>query len=287
MPRDARFWRNVTIVAVAHIAAVFALVRWNHEKGRPNLQSIVWLNSEVAARTETAVEATPPSEADTPPIKPEEHADTPVPESARSDIQLPIATPTPSPSPGPTPLPKPSLTPLPKASMRPTAKPTPKPTPKKSAEPKATPKPSPNKSATPSDQKKPTDAAKKEPVKTAPASADGVDSQKSGSTGTSAAARASEFNWYGKMLHDRFYSEWIQPKTSVAVGAKMSALVRIRIEKDGRISKFTIVKPSGNVVVDESVAAIAKKVTQVDPLPKGLGGAFHEVNINFELNPEP
>jgi TonB family protein len=90
------------------------------------------------------------------------------------------------------------------------------------------------------------------------------------------------------MLHDRFYSEWIQPTTSVAVGAKMSALVRIRIEKDGRVSKFEIVRPSGNVVVDESVAAVAKRVTQVDPLPKGLGsGAYYEVNINFELNPEP
>ena len=88
------------------------------------------------------------------------------------------------------------------------------------------------------------------------------------------------------MLHDRFYSEWIQPTTSVAVGAKMSALVRIRIETDGRVSSFTIVRPSGNVVVDESVAAIAKRVTQVDPLPKGLsGGAYYEVNINFELNP--
>lgn len=89
------------------------------------------------------------------------------------------------------------------------------------------------------------------------------------------------------MLHDRFYSEWIQPTTSVAIGAKMSALVRIRIEKDGRVSKFTIMRPSGNVVVDESVTAVAKRVTQVDPLPKGLGGgAYYEVNINFELNPE-
>ena len=66
----------------------------------------------------------------------------------------------------------------------------------------------------------------------------------------------------------------------------MSALVRIRIEKDGRISKFTVVRPSGNVVVDESVAAVAKRVTQVDPLPNGLGaGAFYEVNITFELDP--
>ena len=31
MPRDARFWRNVTIIAVAHIAIIVTLVRWNRE----------------------------------------------------------------------------------------------------------------------------------------------------------------------------------------------------------------------------------------------------------------
>jgi TonB family protein len=89
------------------------------------------------------------------------------------------------------------------------------------------------------------------------------------------------------MLHDRFHKEWDQPKTVVATGTRMSATVRIRIEKDGRVSKFTIVKPSGNVAVDESVAAVEKRVTQVDALPAGLTkGAFYEVQIIFELNPE-
>ena len=90
------------------------------------------------------------------------------------------------------------------------------------------------------------------------------------------------------MLHDRFFSEWVQPTTIVATGAKMSALVRIRIEKDGRVSSFEIVRPSGNVVVDESVTAVAKRVIKVDPLPSGLGnGGHYDVKINFELNPEP
>jgi len=41
------------------------------------------------------------------------------------------------------------------------------------------------------------------------------------------------------------------------------------------------------VVVDESVEAIAKRVTQVDPLPSGLvKGAYYDVQINFELNAE-
>ena len=89
------------------------------------------------------------------------------------------------------------------------------------------------------------------------------------------------------MLHDRFYKEWVQPTTVVASGAKFSALAKIRIEKDGRISDFKIVRSSGNVVVDESIEAVAKRVTRVDSLPTGLAKADHyDVNINFELNPE-
>jgi TonB family protein len=286
MSRDARFWRNVTIIAVAHIVCIIVLVRWSRATAKPNLESIVWMNGEVAAigspaRAESAVEPAPPP--DIPPFIPEEKESSPQ-TSAKSDIQLP--TQTPSPIPVATPSPKSSVTPVPKPPVRPTAKPTPRPSPKKSPGAKATPKPSPKKSATPPEQKKANEETRKESLKVAPTNSDFA-GDKSGSTETTGAARSSEFSWYGKMLHDRFYSEWIQPTTSVAVGAKMSALVRIRIEKDGRVSKFTLVRPSGNVVVDESIAAVAKKVTQVDPLPKGLGGgAFYEVNINFELNPE-
>jgi TonB family protein len=101
----------------------------------------------------------------------------------------------------------------------------------------------------------------------------------------SGSGNASQFSWYGNMLHDRFFSSWDQPTSVVATGAKMSVLVRLRIEKDGRVSNFALVRPSGNVVVDESVAAVAKRVTQVDPLPAGLGhGEHYDVNINFELN---
>lgn len=292
MPRDARFWRNVTLIAVAHIAIVAWLVRWNQETRKPNSQSIVWMSGaalEVAskhapAQTESAVETPPPEEADPSRSKPEE-VEPPVPAPAKSDIHLPTVSPTPTPV--ATPAPRPSVTPVPKASPKPTAKPSPKPSPKKIAEAKATPKPSPKKSATSASPARKEDEAKKESVKVAPANADTA-GEKAGSTGADGAVRASEFSWYGKMLHDRFYSEWIQPTTSVAIGTKISVVVRIRIEKDGRVSNFTVAKPSGNVVVDESVAAVAARVTQVDPLPKGLGsGAYYEVKINFELNPEP
>ena len=259
----------------------------------------------------------------TPEIKPEptrkeepEEAQ-PILTAAKSDIQLPTATPKPTPSatPTPRPTPKPTATRAPKPT--PTAKPTPKSTPKpkpKSSPKKLLAKASPKASATRKEKENEENdetAKKKEIAKTALAKKEaaksnadesGESSEKSakkavaahtgkkpgsgaGGEGTGAGG-SSEFGWYGNMLHDRFYSEWMQPTTNIPSGAKISALVKIRIEKDGTVSDFKIVKPSGNVVIDESVEAVAKRVTQVDPLPAGLGdGGHYDVNINFEVNP--
>ncbi len=212
--------------------------------------------------------------------------------------------------------PKPSANPKPtlKATLKPTPKPTPRLTPKKTVLAKALPKRSPKAKPTPAesdenDKQADADAEKKKIAKAALAKNDAGDSnssekpvkktttvQSGSSKGTSAGANghaggagsASEFGWYGSMLHDRFYSEWIQPTTVISSGTKLSALVKIRIEKDGHVSDFEIIKPSGNVVIDESVAATAKRVTQVDPLPDGIGsGGHYDVRINFELNSAP
>src|SRR5438067_9461279 len=89
------------------------------------------------------------------------------------------------------------------------------------------------------------------------------------------------------MLHDRFYSEWVQPTTLATAGSKNSVLVKLRIEKDGRVSSFEIVRPSGSSDLDESVKALANRVSRVEPLPDGLGkGDHYDVKINFEINSE-
>jgi TolA protein len=119
------------------------------------------------------------------------------------------------------------------------------------------------------------------PVKKATAGGDG-EAKAKGSDG-SGGKGSGAVGWYGNMLHDRFYSEWVQP-TSVVHSARLSVLLRIRIQKDGRISEYSIAKSSGNPVVDDSVKAAAARVKQVDPLPSGLGDAYYDVNINFELN---
>ena len=282
MPRDARFWRNVTLIALAHFAVVLALARTSRDQQKPNGPSVTWLNS---AAPETAAAPAPPSpapERETVPPEPEKQDEPQVTTVARSEIHLPSPTPIPTPTPRPKPTATPTTTPRPSAT--PSAKPIPKATPRKPVVAATTPKLSPKKEKTPETKNK-DDGVKKELLakkESAPGKSDSTGEGPGHGNGP-----VSEFAWYRTMLHDRFYKEWQQPKTILASGAKMSTLVKIRIEKDGRVSKFTIVRPSGNVVMDESVAAVTPRVTQVDPLPAGLSkSAFYEVQINFELNPE-
>ena len=272
MRRDARFWRNVVLITLVHVAALIALLRWAGASRLESAREITWLNTDQDANA--SVDSPKPEETPTPveekSAPPEENQSLPAP--AKSDIELPTATPSPSPSVSATP------NPSPKAS--------PKPSPKKKTSPKPSPTPEKKKSkaqATPEKQNSKKLAAKKVDTKKSEKK-----ETKSGSApggGTQVNISSANAGWYGNMLHDRFYREWAQPTTVVASGAKLSALARIRIEKDGRISNFKIVRPSGNVVVDESVVAVGKKVTRVDAPPAGIGNSGHyDVNINFALN---
>jgi outer membrane biosynthesis protein TonB len=297
MPKDARFWRNVTLIALAHVALLLGLILWSDEaRSSSNAQSIGWIRGAedlVAGKPESSESPQPAMTPIPPPEserleKDETAEETPLVTAAKSEIELP------TPTPEPTSTPRPTATPTPKTK----ATPTPKPTLKKTLMAKASPKPSPIVMATPTksaeEAKKPDASAEKKKIaKTAPAKTESS-SQASGTTGSAGkvghsggGSTASEFGWYGNMLHDRFYSAWIQPTTTVASGAKISTLVKVRIEKDGRVSGFEIIKPSQNIIVNESVAAVAKRVNQVDPPPAGLGtGDHYDVKINFELNTE-
>ena len=303
MSKDARFWRNVILIALAHIALLAGLIRWSlHSKRPSNAQSIVWIGGgenggEIKSAAPTPVKVLA-ARAEPTPLKSDEPEDEkPLLTAAKSEIQLP----TPKPAATSTPTHKPTASPTPKVKPTPaqTAKPTPKPTPKKTVLAKASPKPSPKVKPTPAKSGEKAEQAdintEKKKIAINATGKDGSSSQASSGKTNSAGkdghvgggSSASEFSWYGNMLHDRFYSAWIQPTTNIATGSKISTLVKVRIEKDGRVSNFEIVKPSENVVVNESVAGIGKRVTQVDPLPAGFGNGDHyDVKINFELSPE-
>src|SRR5215470_1011709 len=269
---SGRFWANVVVIALAHVALITGLIRWSvAAKASSNSESIVWLgnagdiSADETEKEESASPKQPPRERESNRLEQNETADEkPVVRTAKSEIELPSTTPRPTPTATPA---KPSPTP---ASRE---KPTPKPVTKL--------KPSPAKANAKPEKKEKIVLAKKDSAAQS-GSAPSGSTDKTGSVGGS---NASEFGWYGNMLHDRFYSAWIQPTTNVPSGTKISTLVRVRIEKDGRVSKFEIAKPSGNATVNESVAAVAKQINQVDPPPTGLIKDDHyDVKINFELN---
>jgi TonB family protein len=281
------------LIALAHVVLIAGLIRWSvAAKASSNPESIVWLggagdlSTSETEKEESSSTKQPAAEPESSRSEKDEAAEEkPAVTTAKSEIELPTATPKPTPSATPA---KPS--PTPESRAKTTPKPIPKSTPKKTLLAKASPKPatkrkpSPPKASAKSEKKDKIVLAKKD---SAPQSGSGESgsTNKNGSAG--GGSSASEFGWYGNMLHDRFYSAWIQPTTKVPSGEKISTLVNVRIEKDGRVSKFEIVKPSENATVNESVAAVARQISQVDPPPTGLiKGDHYDVKINFELNTE-
>jgi outer membrane biosynthesis protein TonB len=288
MSKNPRFWRNVTLIALAHVVLIAGLIRWSlAARSAPDTESLVWLSTgdlepgrsdnSVASSSKISI---PSVESE--PLKPnEEEKEQPALTQAKSEIELP------KPTPMETPVPKAMA--KPKATSKSLPKPIPKSPPKKTVLAKATKSSAHPKSSPPKPTGDQTDASnEKKSAKTKSSADNGAGKTSSASKASShsgGGTSASEFGWYGNMLHDRFYNAWIQPTTSVPSGSKISTLVKVRIEKDGRVSKFDIIKPSENVVVNESVAAIAKRVTEVDSPPVGLGNGNHyDVKINFELN---
>src|SRR5438067_5512709 len=138
MSKDARFWRNVILIALAHIALLAGLIRWSlHSKRPSNAQSIVWIgggeNGEIKSAAPTPVKVLA-ARAEPTPLKSDEPEDEkPLLTAAKSEIQLPTATSTPTRKPTASPTPKAKATP------KPTPKQTPKPTPKKTVLAKSSP----------------------------------------------------------------------------------------------------------------------------------------------------
>src|SRR6266550_1786051 len=108
MPKDGRFWRNIVLIALAHIALIAGLIRWSLAARASNPDSIVWLG----AAGEPETEASPPAERATPLVSPKPQNDDkteeekPMVTTAKSEIELPSPTPKPTATASPRPTPK-------------------------------------------------------------------------------------------------------------------------------------------------------------------------------------
>src|SRR5437868_10715214 len=144
MPKNLRFWTNVTLIALAHVVFIVGLIRLSRENKSAGAQSVVWLDGgagdgmvtqkkNLAAPVKSPL---PRKESKTDELRerdPDE--DRPYLASAPSDIQLP----TPKPTQSATPARSPKASPTAKAKTTP--KPTPKPKPTSTASPARTPLP--------------------------------------------------------------------------------------------------------------------------------------------------
>src|SRR5438270_11329982 len=138
MSKNPRFWRNVTLIAVAHVALIAGLIRWSlAARSAPDPERLVWLsagdlepgNSDDNSVASSSKISIPSVESD--PRKPnEEEKEQPPLTQAKSEIELP------KPMPMETPVPKAMA--KPKATPKSLPKPTPKSPPKKTVLAKAT-----------------------------------------------------------------------------------------------------------------------------------------------------
>lgn len=293
IPRLPPFWRNAILIAAGHAAVVVGIVRFTGGFKKPEMtKDVVWLQTE--ALTAVALEAAPPARPTPAETAVPELTAVPRPEEDAIELPTPTPPPTATPEASTTPPPLPTVTPKPTRTPTPRPTQTPRASPKKKATPrKTTPASTPTRASTPAKKPSPTSSPTASATSAAPPDAKGTEN---GSPAESPAGQAvgrggsagskSALALYRGILHNRFYGAWSQPTTSVPAGSTFAATVRLRIEKDGRVSSFRVVRSSGNVIVDESIAAIANRVTQVDPPPEALVAIPYEVSIRFELNPD-
>ena len=78
----------------------------------------------------------------------------------------------------------------------------------------------------------------------------------------------------------------MQPPALVQAGEKLSAVIRIQIERDGTISSATLAHSSGNEIMDQSVMEAARRVTKIEPLPDAIADDHYVVQIALELTPD-
>ena len=72
MTRDARFWRNVTIVGLVHLGLLFGLLWWSRNPSRVP-KDVVWMEGGAGASAPAEAETPPPVTPEAPPVEtPEE-----------------------------------------------------------------------------------------------------------------------------------------------------------------------------------------------------------------------
>lgn len=55
MSRDASFWRNVTVIGIAHVVVLLGLARWSGSATKPVPTDILWMDASAGDVSATSV----------------------------------------------------------------------------------------------------------------------------------------------------------------------------------------------------------------------------------------
>jgi TonB family protein len=101
-------------------------------------------------------------------------------------------------------------------------------------------------------------------------------------SGTGSGGSDSPVAWYYAMVKQIMYEAWQQP-SGLANAGNPVATVTIRVKRDGTISDWQMMRPSGNTLMDDSVKRAVQAVKRLKPLPPQFIGPAQDITIQFEL----
>ncbi len=89
------------------------------------------------------------------------------------------------------------------------------------------------------------------------------------------------YNYYLEIVRTKIAQAWKVPPGSVPPGKKVTALVTFRIQRDGKVSRSSLVEPSGKADFDQSALRAIVDAQPIPPLPPAFGGQYLVVNFQF------
>ncbi len=120
-------------------------------------------------------------------------------------------------------------------------------------------------------------------VKAGPGSSSGSGSNGFGAGPGGSGGPLSPISAFHLRVKEVYFSEWQQPHGLVESGSKYRVRVEIVIGRQGDIVSARVVAKSGNAEMDRSVQEAVSRVSQVEPLPTGVGGATYAILLNFDI----
>jgi len=90
---------------------------------------------------------------------------------------------------------------------------------------------------------------------------------------------------YYALVGAKLHAAWDQPTRAAAGGGNPCATVRITVQPNGRVRKATLIKKSGIMAMDASVARLLKELDRLPPYSGyGIDAASLDINVVFELD---